>query len=279
MPARIVVELPQERVVLDLLEDELRRRSRRRAVGPSAVLPTPIGPSTAMYRAVRSAAIPLRVRARFVTPRSRRVHIEPRAIGPSPMPTAVLRRSVAQLFMVGHPGSDARRARRARFSTSTRPAASSSSSATCSPRRRCAGWLRDLHALGAGVRADRRDRPRGRPRRSAAAAPVHPLPARRDGRRRTASPRVVAAVAEAMGRELSAIGIDLDFAPVLDVWANPRNARDRRPRVRARRRHVVARMGARGDRGSAPRRRALPAASTSPDTAARSATRTRCCRA
>ena len=35
--------------------------------------------------------------------------------------------------------------------------------------------------------------------------------------------RVVQAVAEAMGRELSAIGIDLDFAPVLDVWANPRN--------------------------------------------------------
>src|SRR5205085_6703396 len=40
----------------------------------------------------------------------------------------------------------------------------------------------------------------------------------------TGSTRVVQAVAEAMGRELSAIGIDLDFAPVLDVWANERHA-------------------------------------------------------
>lgn len=31
------------------------------------------------------------------------------------------------------------------------------------------------------------------------------------------------AVGRAMGRELSAVGIDLDFAPVLDVWSNPRN--------------------------------------------------------
>jgi beta-N-acetylhexosaminidase len=26
-----------------------------------------------------------------------------------------------------------------------------------------------------------------------------------------------------MGRELAAVGVDLDFAPVLDVWSNPRN--------------------------------------------------------
>ena len=31
------------------------------------------------------------------------------------------------------------------------------------------------------------------------------------------------AVGRAMGRELRAVGIDLDFAPVLDVWSNPRN--------------------------------------------------------
>jgi beta-N-acetylhexosaminidase len=35
--------------------------------------------------------------------------------------------------------------------------------------------------------------------------------------------RLVEAVGRAMGRELSAAGIDLDFAPVLDVWSNPRN--------------------------------------------------------
>jgi beta-N-acetylhexosaminidase len=36
-------------------------------------------------------------------------------------------------------------------------------------------------------------------------------------------PRLAAAVGRAMGRELRAVGIDLDFAPVLDVWSNPRN--------------------------------------------------------
>src|SRR5215510_2152927 len=35
--------------------------------------------------------------------------------------------------------------------------------------------------------------------------------------------RLVEAVGRAMGRELRAAGIDLDFAPVLDVWSNPRN--------------------------------------------------------
>jgi beta-N-acetylhexosaminidase len=39
----------------------------------------------------------------------------------------------------------------------------------------------------------------------------------------TDDPRLAQAVGRAMGRELSAVGIDLDFAPVLDVWSNPRN--------------------------------------------------------
>src|SRR5204863_112591 len=36
-------------------------------------------------------------------------------------------------------------------------------------------------------------------------------------------PRLAEAVGRAMGRELRAAGIDLDFAPVLDVWSNPLN--------------------------------------------------------
>jgi beta-N-acetylhexosaminidase len=36
-------------------------------------------------------------------------------------------------------------------------------------------------------------------------------------------PRLAEAVGRAMGRELRAVGIDLDFAPVLDVHSNPRN--------------------------------------------------------
>src|SRR5919198_2714969 len=35
--------------------------------------------------------------------------------------------------------------------------------------------------------------------------------------------RLAEALGRAMGRELAAVGIDLDFAPVLDVWSNPRN--------------------------------------------------------
>ena len=39
----------------------------------------------------------------------------------------------------------------------------------------------------------------------------------------SADTRLAEAVGRAMGRELRAVGIDLDFAPVLDVWSNPRN--------------------------------------------------------
>jgi beta-N-acetylhexosaminidase len=37
------------------------------------------------------------------------------------------------------------------------------------------------------------------------------------------SPRLAEAVGRAMGRELASVGIDVDFAPVLDVWSNPQN--------------------------------------------------------
>lgn len=40
---------------------------------------------------------------------------------------------------------------------------------------------------------------------------------------RTGDPALARAVGEAMGRELSAVGIDIDFAPVADVDSNPRN--------------------------------------------------------
>jgi beta-N-acetylhexosaminidase len=36
-------------------------------------------------------------------------------------------------------------------------------------------------------------------------------------------PAAARAVGRAMGRELAAVGIDVDFAPVLDVWTQPRN--------------------------------------------------------
>jgi beta-N-acetylhexosaminidase len=39
----------------------------------------------------------------------------------------------------------------------------------------------------------------------------------------TRSVRTARAAGLAMGRELAAVGIDIDFAPVLDVWSNPRN--------------------------------------------------------
>src|SRR5439155_804420 len=50
---------------------------------------------------------------------------------------------------------------------------------------------------------------------------THFPPAAVVGARR--DPRLAEAVGSAMGCELRAVGIDLDFAPVLDVWSNPRN--------------------------------------------------------
>ena len=135
------------------------------------------------------------------------------------MPTSVLRRTVAQLFFVGIPGPELDGTTR-EFLTEHPPAG------IVLFRRnvRSAGQLRRLvaalHASGAGVpplvsidheggRVDRLPRPF-----------THFPPAAAVGLQGV---RAAAAVGRAMGIELAAVGIDLDFAPVLDVCTNPRN--------------------------------------------------------
>jgi beta-N-acetylhexosaminidase len=156
------------------------------------------------------------------------------------MPTAVLRRSVAQLFMVGVPGPTLDAETRA-FLEEFRPGGVVLFKRNVQSATQVRRLVADLHALGPGVtpivaidhEGGRVDRLRLRPFTHFPSAAMVAA---------TGSVRVVQAVAEAMGRELSAIGIDLDFAPVLDVWANPRNEviADRAFGTSA---PVVARMG------------------------------------
>src|SRR5262245_40520550 len=137
------------------------------------------------------------------------------------MPTALLRRSVAQVFMVGIPGTTLDATTRA-FLEEFTPGGIVLFKRNVQSATQLRRLVAELHALGAGVaplvaidhEGGRVDRLRLRPF-------THFPPAALVAG--TGSPRVVGAVAEAMGRELAAIGIDLDFAPVLDVWANPRN--------------------------------------------------------
>jgi beta-N-acetylhexosaminidase len=137
------------------------------------------------------------------------------------MPTAVLRRSVAQLFMVGIPGPSLDADTRA-FLAEYTPGGVVLFKRNVQSATQLRRLVAELHAYGPGVapivaidhEGGRVDRLRLRP------FTHFPCPALVAG---TGSVRTVQAVAEAMGRELSAIGIDLDFAPVLDVWANPRN--------------------------------------------------------
>src|SRR5207249_2177125 len=137
-----------------------------------------------------------------------------------PMPTAVLRQSVSQLFMVGLPGPTLDRATRA-FLTDHPPGGI----ILFKRNLRAAAQLRRLaeaiHATGAGVRPlVALDHEGGRvdrlPRPFTHFPPAAVVGAWRD-------PRLAEAVGRAMGRELRAAGIDLDFAPVLDVWSNPLN--------------------------------------------------------
>ena len=135
------------------------------------------------------------------------------------MPTSLLRRSVAGLFMVGIPGP--------RLDPATRRALTEHPPGGVVLFRRnvrSAAQLRDLvaslHELGAGVPPlVAIDHEGGRVHRLPAPF-THFPPAAVVARGGVSAAR---AVGEAMGRELAAAGIDLDFAPVLDVWTNPRN--------------------------------------------------------
>src|SRR5581483_1918224 len=184
-----------------------------------AVLPTPMGPSTAMYRPViRSAAIPAPVRGRLPFP-PRRVH-RTSCYSATSMATAVLNRTAAQLVMVNLPGPTLDRASRA-FLEEFRPGGV----VLFKRNVRSAGGLRDLvaalHELGAGVvPLVAIDHEGGRVHRLPPPF-THFPPMAAVGARGDA--RLAEAVGRAMGRELRAVGIDLDFAPVLDVRSNPRN--------------------------------------------------------
>ena len=136
------------------------------------------------------------------------------------MPTAVLERTAAQLFMLGLPGPSLD-ARTRRF-LDRYPAGGfilfkrNARSAT-QLRRLVAA----LHETGPGVRPlVAIDHEGGRvhrlPRPFTHFPPAFTVAAH-------GSPRLAEAMGRAMATELRAVGIDLDFAPVLDVWSNPRN--------------------------------------------------------
>lgn len=138
-----------------------------------------------------------------------------------PMPTAVLRQTMAGLFMVGIPGTtlDAT----SREFLETYPAGGVILfKRNVGTARQLRSLVAAIHATGAGVaplvgidhEGGRVDRLRRRPF-------THFPPMARIGA--TKDPRIAEAVGRAMGRELAAVGIDIDFAPSLDVWSNPRN--------------------------------------------------------
>jgi beta-N-acetylhexosaminidase len=135
------------------------------------------------------------------------------------MTTAVLRRTAAQLFMIGLPGPTLDRGTRA-FLAEHPPGGVVLFKRNVRSATQLRRLVAELHDTGAGVpplvaldheggRVHRLPRPF-----------THFPPAAVVGAH---GPRAAEAVGRAMGRELAAVGIDLDFAPVLDVRSNPRN--------------------------------------------------------
>ena len=137
------------------------------------------------------------------------------------MPTAVLRRSVAQLFMIGLPGPTLDRATRA-FLAEHPPGGVILFKRNIRSAEQLRRLVADIHATGAGVPPlVALDHEGGRVDRLPHPPFTHFPPMALVGE--SGDTRLAEAVGRAMGRELRAVGIDLDFAPVLDVWSNPRN--------------------------------------------------------
>jgi beta-N-acetylhexosaminidase len=136
------------------------------------------------------------------------------------MPSAVLRRTVSQLFMVGLPGPRLDRDTRA-FLAEHPPGGVVLFKRNVHSAAQLRRLVADIHATGAGVRPIVAiDHEGGRVHRLPPPFTHFPAAALVGAAGR---PRLAEAVGQAMGRELAAVGIDLDFAPVLDVWSNPRN--------------------------------------------------------
>ena len=137
------------------------------------------------------------------------------------MATTVLRRTAGQLFMVGLPRPALGRETR-EFLAERCPGGVILFKRNIRSAEQLRRLVADIHATGAGVPPlVALDHEGGRVDRLPHPPFTHFPPMALLGEKGDTG--LAAAVGRAMGRELRAVGIDLDFAPVLDVWSNPRN--------------------------------------------------------
>jgi len=137
------------------------------------------------------------------------------------MATTLLRRTAAQLFMVGLPRPVLDRETR-EFLVEHCPGGVILFKRNIRSAEQLHRLVADIHATGAGVPPlVALDHEGGRVDRLPHPPFTHFPPMALVGE--SGDTRLAEAVGRAMGRELRGVGIDLDFAPVLDVWSNPRN--------------------------------------------------------
>jgi beta-N-acetylhexosaminidase len=137
------------------------------------------------------------------------------------MSTAVLRRTVSGLFMVGIPGPTLDAATRA-FLDEHPVGGVILFKRNVASAAQLRALTDDIRATGAGVRPlVGLDHEGGRVHRLGAPFTHFPAMAAVGA---SGDAQLARAVGRAMGRELAAIGVDVPFAPVLDVWSNPVNA-------------------------------------------------------